>query len=331
MSYGPVVFLLLTGLSSCETLVNTVPESKLPRMESQLTVFSFVSPQDTVIRVKVSQTVPLFGEYTFSPGTSLVVADGDTILSNIDSFTTATVVISDGVSSATLPYNSREQVYALPARQFPIKAGTTYSLTVTDGKRSAQASCTVPPEQVPIKEYTLDTALVTGLSRRDTSLILSFTWNDLAGKENYYRVKAFELFEYSVVKIDTITQATKEARTLGRSYFRWVGTSSRNVFQNDTNLDGTLFSSPQGRKPKEGLQYLASLTGGPVKPERGPENKGTFLLLLNTDSHYYRFHRSVQQAGEDNPFAEPALVYTNVKGGLGVFAAYNQSVQVIKP
>ncbi|GAB3162965.1 DUF4249 domain-containing protein [Telluribacter humicola] len=330
--YGQVIilFLLLTGLSSCETLVNTIPESKLPKTESQLTLFSFISPNDTAIRVKVSQTYPLFSEYSVGPGTSMIISEGDTIYGNFDSFATATVVISDGVTSVTLPYDSQLQIYSIPAQRFRIKTGMTYTLTVTDGKRTIQASCTVPPDQVPINDYTLDTTLTTSFFGRDTTLRLSYTWNDIAGKENYYRVKAYELFEYSEVITDSITQQTKETRKLGRSYFGWSDALGRGVFQNDANMDGTLFTSPQGRKPLVDRQYLNSIAGSPVKPERGPVSRGLFLSLLNTDSNYYLFHRSVQ-AQDDNPFSEPALIYTNVKGGLGVFAAYNQSNRVVRP
>lgn len=54
--------------------------------------------------------------------------------------------------------------------------------------------------------------------------------------------------------------------------------------------------------------------------------------LLHTDEHYFLYHRSVRNASysQDNPFAEPVLVYTNVEGGLGVFAAYNRTTQVVK-
>jgi hypothetical protein len=41
---------------------------------------------------------------------------------------------------------------------------------------------------------------------------------------------------------------------------------------------------------------------------------------INTPSPKVEQH----QDANGNPFAEPVLVYTNVTGGLGVFAAYNQ-------
>jgi hypothetical protein len=49
--------------------------------------------------------------------------------------------------------------------------------------------------------------------------------------------------------------------------------------------------------------------------------------LLHTDRHYYQYHLSVRGASrsQDNPFAEPTLIYSNVTGGLGIFAAYNRT------
>ncbi len=53
--------------------------------------------------------------------------------------------------------------------------------------------------------------------------------------------------------------------------------------------------------------------------------------LLHTDRYYYEYHRSVIRStrAQDNPFAEPVLVYSNIQDGLGVFAAFDrQTVEV---
>jgi hypothetical protein len=54
------------------------------------------------------------------------------------------------------------------------------------------------------------------------------------------------------------------------------------------------------------------------------ENHLVHLYALSVDEHYYRFHRSLDTVGdiEENPFFEPTLLYSNVEGGLGVFASY---------
>ncbi|WP_373331262.1 DUF4249 domain-containing protein [Salmonirosea aquatica] len=326
-----VIFLVGLGtLISCETLVNTIPADKLPQTESQLTLFGFISPQDTVIRIKVGQTRPVFGEPT-SGSTDFFVMEGDTLVWVGDALPTASVTISDGQATATLPFQASERLYAIPVSQFPIQAGKTYTLTVTDGTRTAQATCTIPLRQVAVKNYSLDTVITSSFGNRDSTLTLNFTWDDLRGQEDYYRIRAYELFEYSVVRVDTNELFLVESRRSATSYFNWTGTDSRSVFQSDANLDGTTFSSPQGRKKLENPTMYSNLGGSAVKPQRGPESKGIFIQLLHTDVHYYQYHRSVQRSRGDNPFMEPSLVYTNVVGGLGVFAGYNRSVTTIKP
>ncbi len=328
------VFLLLAGwvgLVSCETLVNTIPDSKLPKTESQLTLFSFISPQDSVIKVKVGQTTPVFSTVPIMPEPPFVLVDGDTVFTNSDTFSGATVTITNGESKVTLPYRPKDEVYAIPISQFPIRAGQTYTLTVTDGRRTAKATCKVPSEQVAIKNYALDTLYTSIFGRRDTTLRLSYTWDDLPGKADFYRVRAFELYEYSVLTFNEAELYLIEKRKQNRFYFSWNATGNRSVFQNDVNIDGTTFSSPQGQKKPEKEEVFRQLSGNTSKPDRSPELLGVYLQLLHTDENYYLYHRSLQQTRRDNPFSEPALVYTNVDGGLGIFAGYSLTNKIIKP
>lgn len=328
------LLLLVAGMAallSCETLVNTIPESKLPKTESQLTLFAFISPQDTLIRVQVGQTRPVFSEIPVSYSPIMVMTDGDTVYMNTDNIYTATVTISNGNTRATIPYRAADQSYTLPASQFPIRAGETYTLTVVDGTRSAQASCTIPAAAVPITSYSLDTTISSAFGRRDTTLNLTFYWKDLPGQENYYRLKAFELYEYSVVTANATELFLVEKRRQHRFYFSWSRSSGRSIYQSDANLDGAEFSSPPGDKRVENNQTFQQLIRNAAPPEKGPAQLGTYLQLLHTDRNYFLYHRSLQQTRGDNPFSEPALVYTNVKGGLGIFAGYNLYTKIVKP
>lgn len=62
--------------------------------------------------------------------------------------------------------------------------------------------------------------------------------------------------------------------------------------------------------------------------------KPTLLLIRisNLSDHYIRFQRSSQQysINEDNPFAEPVEIYTNVENGYGVFAMAARSYEVVE-
>lgn len=293
------------AISSCETLVSTIPESQLPKVPSKLVIQSFISPQDSVIRVVVSQTNPLFSE---TPVTTNIVTD-------------AQVSISNGTRSVTLRYDSTSQLYVFRTRFFPIQGGMTYTLTVKDSTRTAVASTTVPNERATIKSYEIDTAYTTlynnPFGRKDTVFTVKLTWNDLPSSTNYYRVRA------SLRTILSFYENNMEqSRATVNTYFNWEDNLGVNEFQNDINRDGAVLSSPRGKTPIPPARFDAASWGS------YQTNKvvAFVLFLSTTNKEYYEYHQSVERSGNsDNPFVEPSLVYTNVQGGLGVFAACNSS------
>jgi hypothetical protein len=56
--------------------------------------------------------------------------------------------------------------------------------------------------------------------------------------------------------------------------------------------------------------------------------KNIRIGLLNVDEHYYRYHTTLRLYSGDDPFSEPAPIYSNIVGGLGVFGAYNKTTVV---
>lgn len=57
-------------------------------------------------------------------------------------------------------------------------------------------------------------------------------------------------------------------------------------------------------------------------------------VLYQVDENFYRYHQSLREvrSNTDNEFAEPFNLYTNVKGGLGIFAAMSpQMYFTIRP
>jgi hypothetical protein len=55
------------------------------------------------------------------------------------------------------------------------------------------------------------------------------------------------------------------------------------------------------------------------------------VYLLNTCKPYYQYHKSLENYNDgENPFAEPTPIYSNIEGGLGVFAAYLVDSAVIR-
>jgi len=308
-----ILFFAFT-LSACESLVTTLPEGKLPKTESRLVVQSFISPQATAITVVVTESAPLFAE---TNGRQNVVKN-------------ALVKLSDGSGQITIPFDSLSNLYTIAKERFPIVAGKTYSLTVSDGKRNVNASCKVPVGLAPVKSYVLDTTLQSNGFSTDTILTLRVKWQDIASEVNYYRVRASLNVEYSIQELKSGTLT--ERRVRNRVNFRWDDTIGRNDFQSDLNLDGTIFTSPLGKVTLQSVsQYFDPKTNN--TRTFYPRNKiiNITMEVSNSDENYYKYHRSLETSGNDNPFTEPSLVYTNINNGLGCFAAYNTAVLTYIP
>lgn len=304
-------------LTACESLVTDVDKADLPQVESKLVVQCFISPQAARINVVVTESVPLFAEPDLKGG----------VIPN------AIVKISDGSREAVIPFDTTNQLYSVDKGALPILPGKTYFLSVTNGVRSVNATCTVPASAVVPASYKIDTSYSGSLSSQDTSLTVKFTWKDIAGQTNYYRVRASLDLEYSVPEETSSTPGQfVEKRVKNRFNFNWDDTIGRTDFRNDVNLDGADFNSPIGRvRLPHPLSYNG--TNGVVYTSY-PKSKivSVTMEVYNTDEHYFKYHRSVQTRGDsDNPFVEPSLIYTNIEGGLGCFASYNVGQLVYRP
>jgi hypothetical protein len=309
------LFILTFAISACESLITDIPASKLPQVDSKLVVHSFISPQAARIVVVVTQSVPVFGE---TPATGGVVRN-------------AIVKISDGQKEMRVPYDTASQLYVLDKAAFPIVASKTYYLHVTDGKRTVTASCTVPAKQILAKSYVIDTSVSNNSFDKDTAITVKMTWDDISPDTNYYRTKASMDLEYTVPE-GTSVDTFRERRVRNRFNFNWDETIGRNDYQSDGNLDGASFTSPIGRSTLP--QAVTCDYGNGDKFTVYPKSKIIMITLeiYNTDENYFRYHRSLEMRGSsDNPFIEPSLIFTNIQGGLGCFAAYNSGQVFYRP
>lgn len=307
-----ILLLILTVLISCETLVNDIPASRLPGTTSKLVVYSFISPQDPAINVVVSESIPIFSDSDAKEG---IIED-------------ALVKMSDGSNEVVLPYDKSTELYHIDQRKFKILASKTYKLSVSHGGRDITAICTVPEKSPVIKSYELDTLVTPNPTLgQDTALILKVYWQDIPTDSNYYRVAAIAEFEYNVPD-----PQTHEKRIRNESDFIWEVTSGHGEWQSDRGLEGSIFSSPLGRIPIPSLSTLKSKdeTTKPFYPQS--RLISIKMLVCNTDIHYFKYHRSLQQRLDtENPFTEPSCIYGNINGGLGCFGAYNAGKLVYQP
>lgn len=289
---------------SCKSLVKEIDPSILPQTDSKLVVACFISPQDTVLAAKVTETKVLIG------------STGDIK----DDITNATVKLSNGAKTILLTYNAADGYYrALPA-ELLINAGSTYTISVsTPDGRSVNATTTVP-RNVPIKEIKIDSAQTTdirrGISVTNTDYTVKLIWQDKANEVNFYRgISVYDI----VYQIPDSTNPTKtNARLLSTI------TDLRTI--DDKGSDGQLISLSRTFQPNNlGLNIQGNQTN------IGKRLDKIKVALFQTDISYYNYHTSLRKQRENNnPFAEPVLLYTNINGGYGCFGSYNATWQEIK-
>lgn len=211
--------------------------------------------------------------------------------------TDANVVMSSGANAIQLTFDATDGLYRAPVTSFPVVAGNTYSLSVTTPRgESASANTTVPAHNgVQGFSVTMTDSLVETTGYYDVHTWFEFRVTDYAGEENQYR------FFTAIIMRDTLTNDTSTVRY-------------RNSLFTDYNADGQ--------------QLGQQLEGqwGMYDPTSTKKVIGYDCWMLNVNKDYYDFHNSLYNYnGGDDPFSEPTIIYSNMKGGLGVFAAANGS------
>ncbi len=236
--------------------------------------------------VVVSHISPENKETTVSVKMSKPLYETSTV--NIgDAVANADVKLSDGSNSVNLIFNNTSKYYTISSQTFPIQAGKTYYLTVSANNQSVSAETTVPSNTFP-SDYNI--TVKKGFDQ--DAKIIHMSWTDITGESNYYAPYNFAMYKY-----------------FGQTDTNFVDIAYERVFINDGNRDGKELSAEQ--------EFFE-----PQSPT--PEAKGIQTLFIHCNKEYYLYHNSVIQSmnTDGNPFAEPVIIYTNIKGGLGVFSAY---------
>ncbi|ARK11638.1 DUF4249 domain-containing protein [Fibrella sp. ES10-3-2-2] len=306
--------LLFFALAACGSLRNEVSPSLLSTEGEKLVINSYISPQDTVLTVKVSRSKPVLGEQT------------DALPYNVAN---ATVSLTDGNRIVVLRYVPAKEWYQAKASLLPILTGKTYSLTAStpDGKQ-VTASATVP-KPVAINQGVLDSTIVPLSNRLQKVYSIRFDWHDPAAEANYYEYAAY-FFWGSDYPVNN--QPADRAVALRMLVFPRENRTGNLV--TDDRQDGSVLTSLSAEVG------VVEVNANTINPEAalkrttlGRVLPGARVItqLLSAEPLYYRYKDAIirQRENRNNPFAEPVLIPTNIQGGLGCFAAYNRTEKVI--
>jgi hypothetical protein len=290
-------------LISCEDFfLSEANNVDIPGSEPQLVVNSFLSPQDSVIKVYLQWSDPYIDN---SVGSLPAINTFDVYIANENGNEVKLEYITD--------------VFSLPVSQFPVLPNENYKLRVVgENGFEASSNCFVPgftandPEIAPLIQTT---------DEWGNSFIM-IDWQFQAqntGTEKFYRtgamIKSYEFFRNDNNQIE-----------------------SEGPYYQDIYLEKgfPLFSDKEGSVYSfrtERWNYFYNFddpfTGQPINPEELYfwRVDSIFVYLIESDFPYYRYHKSVDDYfnyGDDNPFAESVIIYNNISNGLGTFGGFNK-------
>jgi len=216
-----------------------------------------------------------------------------------DEVTNATVVMNDGTNSIILTYKADHNCYesASPSAVV-ISEGKTYHLTVTtpDGKY-ANASTTVPVGLLSVKSFDV---FLKDTSYNSINYDAHAEVDDIANQTNYVCLIYSNIFD---------TRSMIPGQTYDSN-----GYDEYSFFDSDERISKS--------------SYISTYKSGNIYSQDTMFHAFVHLNALNCSKEFYLYQNSLQNAGnQDNPFADPALIYTNMVNGFGCFGAYTLKVQ----
>jgi hypothetical protein len=205
---------------------------------------------------------------------------------------TLTATISDGINEISL--DSAQFMNGFTSSDYPLVEGKTYTINVNTTKGlAAEASCTVPlKSNLSLEIDTSSTVNYAPDYGNFKYINTDIYFTDALGIDNYYM---FYCEQVAYISKWSETPSVFEISGPEKAYFTDKG--------------------------KDGMR--SKITLQPVGV--GSEIDSSFLkvYLLNTDKAYYDYKKSLDNYNSgDDPFTEASPVYSNIKGGLGIFAAY---------
>jgi len=234
----------------------------------------------------------------------------------------------ESIENATVEIYKNEQIWETLTHidkgiytsvKFP-EAGMEYTLKVSAPGYESISASGVAPEKTPLSNVTIKDSVYQyqGINPIMYAKI-SGEFPDPPSMENYY------LLELSYV--DTFL--------LEISYFNPIvsGDVFRKINLIDKINENPVFSSKSAiglmmtDELFNGKNYLFKAYFESRFLNTSVESKKFTLNLksLSKEAYYYYKTADMQISSENNPFSEPARVYTNITNGLGIFAGYNVS------
>ena len=310
MKKNILLLIVLSIFWACEKPVTI----DIPEKPSRLVVNGWIG-KDSIISVHIGKS-----KYSLAPR--------DFSGHLIESYTVKNavpVIYENNISIDTLIYNPSDfQYYSLRNRK--IRAGYSYVIKVNAaGFTEAIAESNVPslPAIRSLQRVKNARTNSSGLYEDEITLTL----NDPAGEENFYLVQVYSP-AYSIgfgYPIACVRTTDKDIEMLGYADPMDADNcyEGDNLLMKDVNFNG-------GQKVLK-LYVESGMLQNYVDPGSGRVSR-PYVHVISITKDHFKFTKSfnLYWNTEDNPFAEPVNVFTNVRNGYGVFSAYEKMVDTLR-
>jgi hypothetical protein len=222
-------------------------------------------------------------------------------LRNLEPLGKVKVSISDGTEKIDLQKGNNQ--FYFRKKDMAVGAGKTYHLEVTsENGLKADAHCSVPLQRdLEIKADTISVhhSYPDGVSWSE--LRIKVFLDDPPGENNYYCAEA-QMLDYN-------------KNYGGYPYITDLYNGNEKWFSDEGN---------------DGKRIYANEFSTQYHPSNSDSVK-TVIYILNTDKEYFNYHQSLgKYAGGEDPFTEVSPVFSNINGGLGIFAAFTVDSLIIR-
>ena len=284
-------------LAGCEDFfISEATNVDIPGSEPQLVVYSFISPRDTMIRVTVNRSLP----NTMDPR-NVPLVNGEAHV----------LMAKKGEAFTQLSYDENLMAFVINADDFAVEAGNEYTLKVEAFTgETIEAECFVPGFE--IDTVILHDPVQTSDQYEQFKTVYQWEVHPVPSSQmRYFRSGTFNSTwgNYDNQQQLSLLMVMPLSLDKGQEYFT------------HTNESAPVFQATTWSYPYEG--------GGSTDYGNFNRVDSVFAYVMQTDYHYYQFHKSVENYYNSDDgfiFSEAVYIYSNIKGGLGVFGGYNQRV-----
>lgn len=290
---------LLLALSACEQII----EPDLPEHTPRLVLQAFFTPDSTWVAFV---------------GRSAGILESQSERERAVAEATVELLVGDRVIDE-LEFFQEERLYVW--EKGALQAGESYSLRVSaPGFATIQATDAIPrPVPTAIASYRINTSSRSE-SRISGDFSIKLEIQDPPGETNYYQLRFFR-------------SGHRSGHRLGRdeeSFYYTVEESfstqdpSISADNVDDFIEGSLTAPFFKDTLFDGQTHAIELSGD----YDAPEHSRFHIQVLHVSETYYEYLKSARlhESTQDNPFAEPVSVYSNVENGYGIFAGYSSQI-----